>query len=134
MNPIVLFDGDCHFCHSSVQFIIKRDSQELFYFASQQSEAGQELLKQYGVPEDIDSLVLIENGKAYIKSTAALRICRHLCSGWNFLYFFRCIPNPIRDAVYDFAAKNRYRWFSKKDSCPIPPDSIRTRFLEVNSI
>lgn len=129
MNPVVLFDGDCHFCHWSVQFIIKRDPQLLFYFASQQSDAGRELLKENGVPEEIDSLVLIENGKAYMKSTAVLRICRHLYGGWKFFSLFRFIPNPIRDAVYDLAAKNRYKWFGKKDSCPIPPVGIRKRFL-----
>ncbi len=129
MNPIVLFDGDCHFCHSSVQFIIKRDSKQLFYFASQQSGAGQELLKQCGVPADIDSLVLIENGKAYVKSTSVLRICRHLYGGWKYLYVFRFIPSFIRDSVYNVIAKNRYKWFGKVNSCPIPSNEVRNRFL-----
>lgn len=129
MNTVVLFDGDCHFCHSSVQFIIKRDSKNLFYFASQKSEIGKELFKQHGVPANIDSLVFIENGKAYVKSTAVLRICRHLHGGWKYFYLFRMIPSPIRDKVYDLAARNRYKWFGKTDSCPIPPEGIRKRFL-----
>jgi predicted DCC family thiol-disulfide oxidoreductase YuxK len=129
VNPVVLFDGDCHFCHSSVQFIIKRDSQEIFYFAAQQSDAGQELLKEYRVPADIDSIVLIENGKAYIKSTAVLRICRHLSGGWKCLYVFRFMPIVIRDAVYHLIARNRYKWFGKEESCSIPSDRVRKRFL-----
>ena len=129
MNSVVLFDGDCRFCHAGVQFIIKRDSQEMFYFASQQSDAGQRLLKEYRVPADIDSIVLIENGKVYIKSTAALRICRHLRGGWKSLYVFRFMPIVIRDSVYNWIARNRYKWFGKEDSCSIPSDRVRKRFL-----
>lgn len=96
MNPIILFDGECNFCDSSVQFIIKRDPQGLFHYASLQSEAGQELLKKYDVPADIDSMVLIEKDKAYYKSSAALRICRRLQGAWKLLYGFIIVPSFIR--------------------------------------
>jgi predicted DCC family thiol-disulfide oxidoreductase YuxK len=125
LKPVVLFDGECNFCDSSVRFIIKKDTRKLFYFASLQSEAGQKLLEKYGVPIDIDSIVLIENEKAYVKSTAAIRICRHLGRGWKLLYIFSIIPGPIRNAVYDVIAKNRYKWFGKKDHCEIPPVGIQ---------
>ncbi|USK64015.1 thiol-disulfide oxidoreductase DCC family protein [Peribacillus frigoritolerans] len=130
MNPVILFDGECNFCDSSVQFIIKRDPQGLFHYASLQSEAGQELLKKYDVPADIDSMVLIEKDKAYYKSSAALRICRRLQGAWKLLYGFIIVPSFIRNFVYDFIAKNRYKWFGKKEeSCMLPSPSVRKRFL-----
>lgn len=130
MNPIILFDGDCNFCDASVQFILERDNKEVFHFASLQSEAGQELLKKYNVPEDVDSMILIENGKVYYKSAAALRICLHLKGAWKLFYAFIIVPSPIRNLVYDFVARNRYKWFGKKgDSCMLPPVSVRQRFL-----
>jgi predicted DCC family thiol-disulfide oxidoreductase YuxK len=129
MNSVILFDGECNFCDSSVQFIIKRDPKGLFHFASLQSEAGQEFLKKYGVPADVDSMVLIEKEKAYYKSSAALRICRHLQGAWKLFYGFIIIPSPIRNIIYDLIAKNRYKWFGKKESCMLPPPSVRKRFL-----
>jgi predicted DCC family thiol-disulfide oxidoreductase YuxK len=130
MNPVILFDGECNFCDSSVQFIIKNDPKGLFHFASLQSEAGQELLKKYKVPEDVDSMILIEKDKAYYKSTAALRISRHLKGAWKLASGFTIIPSPIRNAAYDFIARNRYKWFGKKaESCMLPSPSVRKRFL-----
>ncbi|MDM5360392.1 putative DCC family thiol-disulfide oxidoreductase YuxK [Peribacillus sp. B2I2] len=130
MNPVILFDGECNFCDSSVQFIIKRDPQGLFHYASLQSEAGQELLKKYDVPADIDSMVLIEKDQAYYKSSAALRICRRLKGAWKLLYGFIIVPSFIRNFVYDFIARNRYKWFGKKEeSCMLPSPSVRKRFL-----
>lgn len=130
MNPIILFDGECNFCDSSVQFIIKRDPKGLFHFASLQSPTGQELQKKYGVPEDIDSIVLIEKDKSYYKSAAALRICRHLKEAWKLFYGFIIVPRFIRNAAYDVIAKNRYKWFGKKEeSCMLPSPSVRKRFL-----
>ncbi|MGE7602386.1 thiol-disulfide oxidoreductase DCC family protein [Peribacillus sp. NPDC097675] len=130
MNPIILFDGECNFCDSSVQFIIKLDPKGLFQFASLQSPTGQVLQKKYGVPEDIDSIILIEKGKAYYKSAAALRICRHLKGAWKLLSGFTIVPRPIRNAAYDIIARNRYKWFGKKEeSCMLPSASIRKRFL-----
>ena len=130
MNPIILFDGECNFCDSSVQFIIKRDPKGLFHFASLQSPTGQELQKKHQVPEDIDSIVLIEKGEAYYKSAAALRICRHLKGAWKLFYGFIIVPRFIRNVAYDIIAKNRYKWFGKKEeSCMLPSPSIRKRFI-----
>ncbi|MBK5500188.1 MULTISPECIES: thiol-disulfide oxidoreductase DCC family protein [unclassified Peribacillus] len=130
MNSVILFDGECNFCDSSVQFIIKRDPKGLFHFASLQSEAGQELLKKYDVPANIDSIVLIEKDKAYYKSAAALRICRRLQGAWKMFYGFTIVPSFIRNIAYDFIAKNRYKWFGKKEeSCMLPSPSVRKRFL-----
>ena len=129
MNYIVLFDGECHFCDLSVQFIINHDPKELFYFASLKSKVGKELLVKYQLPADINSIVLIEKEKAYVKSTAALRICRHLRGAWKYLFVFKFVPISLRDIAYDLIAKNRYKWFGEKDSCKLPPPSIRKRFL-----
>jgi predicted DCC family thiol-disulfide oxidoreductase YuxK len=130
MRSIILFDGVCNFCEGSVQFIIKRDPVGHFQFASLQSKTGERLLKQLEVKNHLESLVLIENHRYYKKSTAALRIFRNLKGGWKLLYVFRIIPTPIRDFFYDWIAKNRYKWFGKKDSCMIPTTEIRNRFLE----
>jgi predicted DCC family thiol-disulfide oxidoreductase YuxK len=129
MNRIVLFDGECHFCDSSVQFIIKHDPRELFYFAPLKSEVGKELLVKYDVSPEINSIVLIELEKAYVKSTAALRICRQLRGTWKCFYVFTLVPISVRDFAYDLIAKNRYKWFGKKESCKLPPPNIRKRFL-----
>jgi len=128
MERIVLFDGVCNFCNSSVQFIINRDPLGKFQFASQQSDIGEKLMAQHHSP-DTDSIVYIEDGKVYTKSTAALRIAKQLSGAWPACFSFILIPSPIRNTVYDLIAKNRYRWFGKRDSCMIPPPSIRKRFL-----
>lgn len=129
MERIILFDGECHFCDQSVQFIIKRDPKGLFKFASLQSETGKDLLQNYHAPEEIDSLVLIEGDFCYFKSTAALRICRNLNGAWKLLYILSIIPKPFRDLCYELIAKNRYKWFGKKESCMLPLPEERERFL-----
>ncbi|TXL63697.1 thiol-disulfide oxidoreductase DCC family protein [Cerasibacillus terrae] len=130
-HPIILFDGQCHFCDQSVQFIIKHDAKGFFKFASQQGEIGQELLNAYEVPEEIDSIILLNNDKYYIKSSAALRICFHLTGGWKLFSVFLIIPSPVRDFFYNIIAQNRYRWFGKKESCQLPTKEIRKRFLDM---
>lgn len=130
MKRIILFDGDCNFCDASVQFIIKRDPYEFFQFASLQSETGIRLSKDFNIPEDVDSLVLIENGKAHTKSAAALRIAKKLDGLWHLAFLFILVPAPIRDVVYDFVARNRYKWFGKKeDACMLPSPEERKRFI-----
>jgi len=129
MKRIVLFDGECNFCDASVQFILKRDPAAHFLFASLQSETGEHLKQQYQIPDEVDSIVLIEKGKAYTKSSAALHIAKKLDGLWHFLFLFILVPRPIRDAFYDYVAKNRYKWFGKKDSCMLPPPEIRKRFI-----
>lgn len=129
MNSIILFDGECNFCDHSVQFIIKRDKQALFKFASIQSDAGQEILKSHHVPLHTDSVILVEKGKYYDQSSAALKICKHLKGAWKLFYFFILVQKPLRDFVYKIIAKNRYKWFGKKDACMLPSPEIRKRFL-----
>lgn len=130
MKNIILFDGVCNFCDQSVQFIIKRDAVGFFKFASLQSDIGQTLLKKYHMPTDLDSFLLIQNGKIYTKSTAALQVARHLDGLWKFFYPLIIIPKPIRDLLYNIFARNRYKWFGKKDSCALPSQEMRDRFLD----
>jgi predicted DCC family thiol-disulfide oxidoreductase YuxK len=130
MKRVVLFDGVCNFCDASVQFIIKRDPAAHFLFTSLQSEKGLELTKKYAIPEDVDSLVLIENGKAFTKSSAALRIAKKLDGLWHLFFLFILVPRKIRDGVYNYVAKNRYKWFGKKeDACMLPSPEQRKRFI-----
>ena len=129
-KPLLLFDGICNLCNSSVQFIIRHDPEQKFLFASLQSDKGQEILKELGLnAKEFNSLILIENGKAYMRSTGALRIARHLSGLWKFLYIFIIIPSFIRDFLYNFVAHNRYRFFGKKDHCMIPTPELKARFL-----
>lgn len=130
MGGIVLFDGECHFCNKSVQFIYKRDPQEYFQFAHRHSKIGKKLMKQYGIDETIDSLIFIEEEKFYLRSTAALKICKNLQGMWKCFYIFILVPKPIRDYCYKIIAKNRYRWLGKNDPCFLPPPDFRKRFLE----
>ncbi len=129
-NPIILFDGVCNLCNNSVQFVIKHDKESRFNFAAMQSETGQSLLKQYGLPQQgFNSFVLVQNEKVFLKSTAALTVARQLDGPIKLLYGFIIVPAFIRNAVYNFIAKNRYRWFGKKESCMLPTPSLQSRFL-----
>ena len=130
MEKIILFDGVCNLCNSSVQFIIKRDPKSCFKFASLQSETGRSLLEQYNFNKEIDSFILIENQKIYSKSSAALRVCTNLNGLWKLLTILRILPVPLRDFFYDLVAENRYKWFGKKESCMIPTKEMKKRFLE----
>ena len=130
MENIILFDGVCNLCNHSVQFIIKRDPKEHFKFASLQSEIGQKLVKQYGIPKGIESIIYIENDKVYIKSSAALRISRKLNGYWRYLTILSILPSSFRDFFYDVIAKNRYKWFGKKESCMLPTKETKKRFLD----
>lgn len=129
MAKIVLFDGDCNFCDRSVQFIIKNDRQATFKFASLKSAKGQELVEKYNVPQTVDSLILIEGNCYYDQSTAALRICKDLSWPWKLAVPLLVVPKPIRDYFYRLFAKNRYKWFGKKDACQLPTPEMRKRFL-----
>ncbi|ANN35631.1 DUF393 domain-containing protein [Bacillus cereus] len=130
MPSIILFDGDCNFCNSSIQFIIKRDPLGYFQFTSLQSYNGKKILEQYNIDESIDSIVLIDNGNSYIKSDAILHICKNLKGLWKFFGVFFLIPKPIRNLLYEKFARNRYKWFGKQDQCIIPSKDIRKRFLD----
>ncbi len=130
-KSIVLFDDQCNLCTASVQFIIRRDKQNRFRFASLQSAAGEALLRLYNVPSTpTDTVVLIHNGKAYTESEAALYIARYLSGWWPVLYACIVVPAFIRNAFYRFIARNRYRWFGKRRECWLPDETLRSRFLE----
>lgn len=130
MDRIILFDGGCNLCNNSVQFIIKRDPVGYFKFASLQSESGQTLLKIYGLDNNLNSFVLIENSKVYLKSSAALRVSSKLGTGWRMLSIFRLLPPFFTDYLYDIVARNRYKWFGKKESCMLPKQDWKERFLD----
>ncbi|MEH7331950.1 thiol-disulfide oxidoreductase DCC family protein [Neobacillus drentensis] len=130
VERIVLFDGVCNLCNNSVQFILIRDTNRSFKFASLQGETGQKLLKQYGLNTAMNSFVLIENNKPYLKSTAALKVCMKLRGTWRLFSLFIVIPKPFRDFVYGVIANNRYKWFGKKESCLVPLPEWKDRFLD----
>ena len=130
-HPVLLFDGVCNLCNGWVQLVIRNDPEGRFRFAALQSEKGQELLKQYGLPhEQFTTLVFIENGKVYTRSSAALRIAKQLNGAWPLLYAFSVVPAFLRDGVYNLVAGNRYAWFGKQESCMLPTPELKARFLE----
>ncbi|WP_341836051.1 thiol-disulfide oxidoreductase DCC family protein [Chitinophaga pollutisoli] len=127
---VILFDGVCRFCNGSVNFVLRHDKAGRFRFAPLQSEAGQRLMAQHGIDRaKTDSFVLIRDGKPYLKSTAALRVARGLGFPWNLLWAFMIVPASIRNAIYDWIARNRYRWFGKMDACMVPDADMRGKFL-----
>ncbi|MBK8303233.1 MAG: thiol-disulfide oxidoreductase DCC family protein [Chloracidobacterium sp.] len=129
MSSIVLFDGVCNFCNGAVNFIIRHDADKKFKFTPLQSEAGQELRAKFNIGEDIDSIILIENDKAYLHSTAGLRVARGLGGIWSLGYAFIIVPVFIRDWAYKLFAKYRYRLFGRQDACMLPTPDVRDRFL-----
>ncbi len=129
-NPIILFDGFCNLCNGAVQFVIKRDKKNCFTFASLQSDEGQKLLKKFDLPTtDFNSFILIEDDKAFTRSAAALKVAKNLNGLWSSLYGLMIVPKFIRDGVYNWVAKNRYKWFGKKNACMIPTPELKARFL-----
>jgi predicted DCC family thiol-disulfide oxidoreductase YuxK len=127
---IIIFDGYCNFCSGAVLFIIKRDQKAYFTFTASQTPEGQDVLGSYGLGELArHSIVLVEKGRVYRKSTAALRIARRLSFGWPLLYGFILLPRSFRDPIYDLIARNRYRIFGMRDQCFLPEPEIRDRFL-----
>ena len=129
-HKIVLFDGVCNFCNSSVNFIMKHDRKNVFKFAALQSEKGEELQKKFGLnPENLSSFILIEGEKYFSKTTAALRVAKKLGFFWNLSYVFIIIPPFIRNIAYNIIAKHRYKWFGKRDTCRIPTPEEKEKFL-----
>ena len=130
-TTIILFDGVCNFCNSCINFIIRHDKLNYFRYATLQSKKGKELLEKFKVDiTNTDSIILIENNKAYIKSTAALRIVKHLNKLYPLLVVFIVVPALIRNWIYDLIAKHRYKWFGKRDVCMIPDEKTKALFLE----
>jgi predicted DCC family thiol-disulfide oxidoreductase YuxK len=130
-HPVILFDGVCNLCNASVNFVIDRDPHAVFRFGALQSEEGRHLLAERGVDEEwLDSIVLIEGDRVYTASDAALRIASRMPFPWSLLRVFRILPRPLRDAVYNWIARNRYRWFGKQESCRVPTPDLRARFID----
>ena len=119
-NPLVLFDGVCNLCNGTVDFILNRDRKKQFRFVALQSEAGETIRKNFSIPDEIDSVVLIHEEKVFYESDAALEIARLLPAPWKWAVVFKIVPPGWRNAVYRWIARNRYRWFGKKKECRIP--------------
>jgi predicted DCC family thiol-disulfide oxidoreductase YuxK len=129
-SPILLFDGVCNLCNSSVQWVIEHDPAAKFRFASLQSETGQRLLQAHHLPTgELNTVVLVDGGKAYTQSDVPLRIVGKLGGLWPVFQVFFIVPRPLRNAVYDWIARNRYRWFGKKEACWLPTPDLKARFL-----
>ena len=131
MDNVVIFDGVCNLCARSVQFILDHESDQTLRFTPLQSPAGTRLMRKLDLdPADARTFVLIADGKAYVKSDAAIRLSRYLRRPWKPLGMLKIIARPIRDWVYDAVARNRYRWFGRLDSCMVPTPEHTARFIE----
>ena len=131
LQAVVLFDGVCNLCNGAVQFIIRRDPTGRYRFAALESPAARDLLEQAAVPDPLpDSIVLLDASGISTRSTAALRIARRLRFPWPLFYALIVVPEALRDAAYDFIARNRYRWFGRREVCVVPTAALRDRFLE----
>lgn len=131
-NPpaIILFDGVCNLCNGFVQFVINHDPAGQFRFAALQSETGRRLLQDMPLgQQNLDSVVLVQNNRFYQQSTAALHILRQLQGWWPLLYGAIVLPRFFRDPVYNLLARNRYRWFGRRESCMLPTPELKSRFL-----
>jgi len=129
-HKIILFDGVCNLCNRSVNFIISKDSKDIFRFATLQSDIGMSLMSQHGInTTKTDSVILIDTNEYHERSSAILQIVKNLSGGYALLYFFIIVPKCIRDWGYDYIAKNRYKWYGKKDSCMVPTPELVSKFL-----
>jgi predicted DCC family thiol-disulfide oxidoreductase YuxK len=130
-KKIILFDGVCNLCNTSVQFVIKHDKKDLFRFVPLQSDLGKKILNHLGINrEHTDSIVLYEPGKAYYyKAEAALKIINKFGGYYKLLNLFQIFPKFISNAIYDYIAKNRYRWYGKQEACMIPTPELAAKFL-----
>jgi len=116
---IILFDGVCNLCNRSIDFVLKRDKQNLFYYVSLQSDEGKKLIDRYKIPKETDSVILIKNGEVFTESNAAIEIGRLLSFPWNWTVVLKVIPRVCRDGIYQWIARNRYKWFGKRENCRI---------------
>lgn len=128
--PVVLYDGVCNLCDFAVRFILPRDPRGVFRFASLQGNQGKTLAHSAVKGDPLESIVLLQDGRVYRYSSAVLRIAGHLKFPWNLLVIFWVIPAPIRDALYRWVARNRYRWFGKQETCLLPRPEWKSRFLD----
>jgi len=130
-KKIILFDGVCNLCNSSINYVIERDKKDVFRFVSLQSELGKTIQEYIGLEnKNLDTIILYIPGKAYyIKSTAALHIMKEFSGFWILMQFFTIIPSIIRDVIYNFIAKNRYKWYGKQETCRVPTPELTAKFL-----
>lgn len=130
-KKIILFDGICNLCDASVHYVIKHDKNDLFRFVTLQSDLGQAILKHIGInPSHIDSIILYEPGVAYYyKSSAVVEIAKGLSGIFTWFTLFQILPTVLRDYVYDYVAKNRYKWYGKKQECLVPNEEVFSKFL-----
>ncbi|RYY98108.1 MAG: thiol-disulfide oxidoreductase DCC family protein [Chitinophagaceae bacterium] len=130
-HPVVLFDGECNYCNSMVNLVIRLDKEARIRFAALQSAAGQRLLREHGLPgEGHQSFLLFEGRNVYDRSTAALRIVRYLPWYLQEARLFWIVPRPFRNAIYDFISRNRYKWFGRRNACMVPTPEVKARFLD----
>ncbi len=130
-HPVILFDGVCNLCSSIVQFVLKRDRKDTFRFASLQSDFGNSILQRFNLPADsYNSFILYQAGKIYTKSSGALLVAKQLSGAWPMLYIFIVVPSFIRNSVYNVIARNRYKWFGKKEACWLPSPALKNKFLD----
>ena len=130
-KTVIIFDGICNFCNGSVNFIIARDPEGKFNFAPMQGESAKVLMKQHGIDTpDLDTFLLIKDGKLYQRTDAALEIAKDLTGYWKYFQVFRFVPAPLRDVFYRIFARNRYKLFGKREVCMVPTPEIRQRFLD----
>lgn len=128
--PVLFFDGVCNLCNASVQWVLRHDRRGQFRFAALQSELGRQVLAQHGINAGaLDTVVLLAEGRVYTRSDAALELLRRLGGPWAGLSILRRLPRPLRDAVYNWIARNRYRWFGRQESCWLPRPEWKSRFL-----
>ena len=131
MPAVILFDGVCNLCNGFVQFVIERDPEARFQFCALQSDAARRLVAGLRIPGALpDSIVLVEDGRLFVKSTAALRVARGLRAPWPLVYCFVVVPRALRDLVYDLVARRRYGWFGRRDTCMVPAPELRSRFID----
>jgi len=135
-HPVLLYDGVCNLCNASVRWVLAVDRRQVFRFASLQSPVGEALARRAGAPTSPgatvpDSFVLVDGERAWIRSDALLEAARRLGAPWSWALMLRVFPRGFRDAIYSWIARNRYRWFGKQETCPLPSPEQRARFLDV---
>ncbi len=130
IDKIILFDGVCNLCSASVRFVIKRDKKRIFQFAPLQSEFAKRVILEKNITNSVKTIVLVKDDKIYLRSDAALEICKELGGLWPGLYFFKIIPRFIRDAVYNFISEHRYQWFGRTEECWLPSPDLNARFVD----
>ena len=131
MTALVIFDGVCNLCVGSVKFILRYEAGPDLQFAAVQSALGSRMASEHGFdPTDVKTFILIEDGKAYFRSDAAIHVALYLRRPWRWLAAVRFVPRCVRDWGYNLVAANRYRWFGRTDSCMVPTPELRRRFIE----